>query len=359
MEKRDGLNYAPVSAAPLRRTVAPGEFAFAAVGLDHGHIGGMCNALTEAGAELKWIYDADEEKANALRARFPGARLASSEEEVLSDAQIRLIASAAVPCRRAPLGVRALRAGKHFFSDKPGMTTFGQLDEVRRTVRETGKKYYIYFSERLHVESAMFTQRLIDEGRLGRVLSVTILAPHRLNAPTRAPWFFDPEQNGNILCDIGSHQMEQFLSYTGAQTARVTASRVANYGCPEHPGFTDFGDCCLVSDRGAAGYCRLDWYTPDGLRAWGDGRVFLVGTEATVEIRKYLDLAGSVESDHVLLTDREGEKRFDVYGKVGFPFFGDFLRDCLDGTEKSMTQEHVFESMRLALEASAKAQRIE
>lgn len=110
----------------------------------------------------------------------------------------------------------------------------------------------------------MFAQKMIDEGRLGRVLSVTILAPHRLNLPSRDAWFFDPAQNGDILNDIGSHQYEQFLSYTGAHSARVVASRVANFNLPQHPGFTDFGDCLLEADNGAAGYCRLDWFTPDG-----------------------------------------------------------------------------------------------
>lgn len=359
MQKKDGLNYAPVSAAPVQKAVAPGTFHFAAVGLDHGHIYGMCNALTEAGAELKWVYDPDPKKVQTVLDRYPGARAIDSVEAVLEDEQIQLVAGAVVPCRRAALGLRVLRAGKHYFADKPGMTTFEQLDEVRAAVAATGKKYYIYFSERLHVESAMFAQKMIDEGRLGRVLSVTILAPHRLNLPSRDAWFFDPAQNGDILNDIGSHQYEQFLSYTGAHSARVVASRVANFNLPQHPGFTDFGDCLLEADNGAAGYCRLDWFTPDGQNAWGDGRVFLVGTKGTLEIRKYLDLAASTEGDHVLLTDAQGEHRFDVYGKVGFPFFGAFLRDCLDGTENSMTQEHVFEAMRLALEASAKAQRIE
>lgn len=358
MQKKDGLNYAPVSAAPVVKAVKPGEFKFAAVGLDHGHIYGMCNALTEAGAELKWVWDTDAEKVQSIVDQHPGVMVAESVEQVLEDPEIQLVASAAIPCNRAPLGLRVLRAGKHYFSDKPGMTTFEQLEAVRKAVEETGKKYYIYFSERLHVESAMFAQKMIDEGKLGRVLSVTIMAPHRLNIPSRKPWFFDPKQNGDILNDIGSHQYEQFLSYTGAKSAHVVKARVTNYGVPQYPEFTDFGDVMLAADNGAVGYCRLDWYTPDGQNAWGDGRVFLVGTEGTMEIRKYIDLATSTESDHVLFTDKEGEHRYDVYGKVGYPFFGAFIRDCIEGTENSMTQEHVFEAMRLALEACSKEERI-
>ena len=285
MQKKDGMNYAPISAAPVEKAVKPDEFAYAAVGLDHGHIYGMCTALCEAGAQLKWVYDPDPAKVQALLERFPGARAAQSEQSVLEDKEIKLVASAVVPCQRCALGLRVLYAGKHYFADKPGVITYSQLEDARRAVTETGKKYYIYFSERLHVESAMFAQQMIDDGKLGQVLSVTILAPHRLNAPTRPEWFFDPEQNGDILTDIGSHQYEQFLSYTGSESAHVVYSRMANYACSDHPAFTDFGDCMLQGDNGAAGYCRLDWFTPDGMRAWGDGRVFLVGTKGTIEIR--------------------------------------------------------------------------
>ena len=60
MQKADGMNYAPKGKpAPV---VKPGEFKIAAIALDHGHIYGMCNGLTEAGAEIKWVYDPDEEK---------------------------------------------------------------------------------------------------------------------------------------------------------------------------------------------------------------------------------------------------------------------------------------------------------
>ncbi|MEA4911580.1 MAG: Gfo/Idh/MocA family oxidoreductase [Oscillospiraceae bacterium] len=357
MQKADGMNYAPESKNAVR-VVAPDEFVFAAVGLSHGHIYAMCRGLCEAGATLKYVYEKDAALLSAFLKIYPDVSVAGSEKDILEDASVRLVASAEIPNLRAALGIRVLRSGKDFYSDKPGMTTFEQLEAVKAAVAASGRKYYVYFGERIHVESAIFAQRLIDEGKLGRVLQVTILAPHRLNKSTRPNWFWDPVQSGEILNDIGSHQFEQFLSYTGAQRASVTASRYANYANPEHPDFQDFGDVCLLADNGAAGYCRVDWFTPDGLGAWGDGRVFIMGEKATVEIRKYIDLANTNEGDHVLFTDALGEHRYDVYGTVGFPFFGEFILDCLHRTENSMTQEHVFEAMRLSLEAAQKAIRI-
>lgn len=359
MQKADGMNYVPVSQAPVNKVVKDGEFRFAAVGLDHGHIFAMCGGLLEAGADLAYVYDPDPNKVVSFCEKHRGVVAAESIEQVLSDDSIQLVASACIPNQRTDLGCRVLAAGKHYFADKPAMTSFEQLEAAREAVKKSGKKYYVYFGERLHVESAVFTQQLIDSGKLGRVLQVTILAPHRLNKTMRPEWFFSAKQNGTILNDIGSHQFEQFLSYTGAKTAMVLHSKMANYANKDHPDFTDFGDVSLLADNGATGYCRVDWFTPDGLNAWGDGRVFIMGTKGTVEIRKYIDIGVSTEGDHVFFTDSQSEHRYDVYSKVGYPFFGAFILDCIYGTENSMTQEHVFEAMRIALEASEKARRIE
>jgi len=357
MQKADGMNYAPVS-LNARKVVAPGEFCYAAIGLSHGHIYAMCNGLNEAGATLKYVFEKNEKLLDAFLKKYPYVKVAKSGNEILEDPSVRLVASADIPNLRAELGIRVMKAGKDYYADKPGMTSFSQLEAVKEAVRETGRKYYIYFGERIHVESAIFAQQLINEGKLGRVLQVTILAPHRLSKETRPDWFWDPEQSGEILNDIGSHQFEQFLSYTGAKTATVTSSRYANYANKDHPKFQDYGDVCLLADNGAAGYCRVDWFTPDGLGAWGDGRVFIMGEKGTIEIRKYLDLANTNEGDHVLFTDAHGEHRYDVYGKIGFPFFGEFILDCINRTENCMTQEHVFEAMRLSLEAASKAIKI-
>ena len=358
MQKMDGMNYAPVAALKLDPVVEPGEFTISVIGLQHGHIYAMCNGLLEAGATLKWVYDEDEELLKKFQSTYPQVGRAETKEQILEDQEIQLVASAAIPNLRTSLGVEVLKHGKHYFADKPGMTTFQQLEEAKQAVKTYGKKFYIYYGERVHVESAVFTQRLIDEGKLGRVIHVDILAPHRLNKDTRPEWFFDSVQSGSILNDIGSHQYEQFLSYTGAKTARVQASKEGNYANKDHQKFRDFGDVMLIGDNGATGYLRVDWFTPDGLRAWGDGRVFIVGEKGTVEIRKYIDIGATDDSDLVFFTDGKDEHRYNVYGKVGFPFFGEFIKDCMNGTEYSMTQEHVFESMRIALEAAEKALQI-
>jgi predicted dehydrogenase len=249
--------------------------------------------------------------------------------------------------------------GKDYFTDKPPMTTLAQLDEVRAKVRNTGKKYAVYYSERLHVESAVFAGQLLEEGAIGRVLQVLGTGPHRMNASSRPAWFFDPQSTGGILCDIGSHQIDQILSYAGSDEAEITSSRVANYAHKEHPGFDDFGDLSMVMGNGATGYCRVDWFTPGGLSTWGDGRTLILGTGGYIELRKYVDIGRSQEGDHVYLVDAHGEHHIPVKGTVGYPFFGQLILDCLNRSENSMTQTHALKAAKLSLLAQQQAVRIE
>ncbi len=353
-EKSSGMNYAPQGKP--NPVVKPGQFVFAACALDHGHIYGMCNGLIEAGATLKYVYDPDPAKVQAFCRQYPGVRAASCEEEILCDPQVRLVAGAAVTSERCALGLRVMEAGKDYFTDKAPLTTLAQLEAAKAKVRETGRKYMVYYSERLHVESAVFAGQLVRQGAIGRVIQATGLGPHRIGPPAERPaWFFQKEKYGGILCDIGSHQIEQFLYYTGARDAAVVRSQIANYNHPAYPELDDFGDALLVADNGASGYFRVDWFTPDGLRTWGDGRLFLLGTEGYIELRKYVDVGGPGQGDHVLLVNGEKETRFDVAGKVGFPFFGQLILDCLNRTENAMTQEHAFKAAELCVKAQMQA----
>ena len=350
---KDGMNYAP--AAMPKPVVEPGDFTFSVVGLDHGHIFGMTQGLLGAGATLKSVYDPDPVKAEAFQAMFPDVVVARSEDEVLGDDAVQLVAGAAVTADRAPLGLRVMAAGKDYFTDKAPLTTLEQLADVREATARTGQKYAVYYSERIHVEAAVMAGQLVEQGAIGRVIQVMGMGPHRLNLPSRPDWFFDKARYGGILCDIGSHNFEQMLYFTGAKDATVTDSNIANYAHPDYPGLDDFGDAHIVTDNGATGYVRVDWFTPDGLSTWGDGRTFILGTEGYIELRKYANITTDEGPGHVFLVDGKGEHHFNATGKVGYPFFGELVLDCLNRTENAMTQEHALKAAELAVTAQANA----
>lgn len=347
-DQRDGMNYAPEMGAS-QKVVEPGEFMFAASHFDHGHVFGQIGGLTGAGGTLKYIYEPDASRHNNVLEANPGCRAVENFEEILADDDVKLVTSAAVPCDRCAVGMQVLDAGKDYLTDKSPFTTLDQLAQARQKVAETGRKYMVCYSERLLSEAGYHAGELIRQGAIGTVLSVINLAPHNLRAHTRPDWFFDKAKYGGILTDIGSHQFEQFLTYTGATDGVVNFARVANLGHPAYPGLEDFGEASLTMDTGASCYCRLDWWNPGGLRSWGDGRTFVVGDAGSIEIRKYIDVARDTGGNRIFLVDGEREQEIDCKDRVGFPYFGKLILDVLNRTETAMPQAHAFKAAELSM----------
>lgn len=330
----------------------PGDFIFAATGLEHPHIYGQCEALIEAGGEMRWVYDPDSVKVASFCAKFPQVKAATSLDAILDDDRVKLVTAAAIPDERGSLGCRIMQAGKDYFTDKTPFTCLQQLGNAREVCSQTGRKYMVYYSERLHSECAVYAGLLVEQGAIGRVVQVIGIGPHRVGTQSRPSWFFEKRRYGGILCDIGSHQSEQFLFFTGAKDARIAFSAVANHHHPQHPELEDFGEASLVGDNGTTGYYRVDWLTPSGLRTWGDGRTIILGTKGFIELRKYVDLAReTIERDTLYLVNEQGEQRFSCANQIGFPFFGQFILDCLNRTENAMTQSHAFKAAELCLMA--------
>ncbi len=340
--------------------VQKGEFRFAAIGLAHGHIYGMCEGLEKAGAELACIWDEDRELVDRFLQRFPGTRVAESEAEILKDPGIKLVASADIPSRRCPLGIRVMESGKDYVCDKAPLTSEEQLCAARECAARTGRRYFVFYSERTGSEAGVYAGLLIDRGVIGRVVNVIGTGPHKLfGSEKRGEWFYKRETQGGILIDIGSHQLDQFLAYTGNTKAKITSSRIANFAHREYPEFDDFGDCSIVGENGATGYFRVDWFTPDGVKTFGDGRTLIVGTEGYIELRKYTDIGVSDDRDNVIVATNDGVRKMCVTGKVGLPFFFDVINDCLDRTETAMTQTHAFYCAELSLAAQTSALDVE
>jgi predicted dehydrogenase len=322
---------------------------FGVVGINHNHIYGMTDLLLRAGAELAAYYGPEPDLAAEYGARYPQARAAHSAAEILEDPGIALIACAAIPADRAAVGIAAMQHGKDVISDKPGFTTLGQLAEARRVQAETQRIYSICYSERLEVRAAVKAGDLVQAGAIGKVVQTVGLGPHRIHPPARPPWFYRKERFGGILTDIASHQADQFLFYTGSTAAHVVAAQVANMAHPEHPELEDFGDMVLRGD-GGMGYVRVDWFTPQGLGVWGDGRLTILGTEGYIELRKYVDISGRPGGDHLFLVNGQGVQYIDCSGEE-LPYGRQLLYDIVHRTETAMPQAHCFLASQLVLEA--------
>ena len=329
---------------------------FGVIGLNHNHIYGQTNLLLRAGAELISFYAQEPDLIAKFAQTYPQVRQTRSSQEILEDDTLQLIVSAAIANERAPLGIAAMKHGKDFMSDKPGFTTLAQLVEARRVQVETGRIYSICFSERFENPATVKAGELVQAGAIGRVVQTIGLGPHRINLPSRPDWFFRKAQYGGILTDIASHQVDQFLYFTGSSQAEVVAAQVANYKYPQYPELEDFGDL-MLRGNGGTGYIRVDWYTPAGLNTWGDGRLTILGTEGTIELRKYCDLAGRPGGNHLFLVDQTGTTYMDCNG-IDLPYGRQLVNDIINRTETAMPQAHCFLVSELTLQAQVQACRL-
>ncbi len=329
---------------------------FSVININHGHIFSMVNSVIRGGGQLVAVFAKEPDLLTGFTKQFPQVKIASSEKEILEDNSIQLILSSGIPDERAPLGVQVMKHGKDYMVDKPGITTLEQLAEVKKVQKETKRIYSIMYSERFENKATVKAGELVKAGAIGKVIQTIGLGPHKMNTPTRPDWFFDKKRFGGIITDIGSHQFDQFLFFTGSTKAEVVASQIGNVNHPQFPKFEDFGDV-MLRGNGGTGYIRVDWFTPNGLKSWGDGRLTILGTEGFIEIRKNIDIALHDNGNHLYLVNQKETKYIDCNNEP-LPFGELLVNDIINRTETAMPQAHCFLATELALKAQKNAQLI-
>lgn len=338
----------------LANTFAEPRIKFSVIGLNHGHIYGMVDAVTRGGGQLVSFYAKEPDLAAAFAKRYPQAKPAQSKQEVLEDKSTQVILSAGIPIERAPLGIEVMQHGKDYLVDKPGITSLDQLKAVRKVQAATKRIYSIMYSERHENRATVKAGELVKAGAIGKVIQTIGMGPHRMNVNTRPEWFFDTKYYGGIITDIASHQFDQFLFFTGSTKAEIVAAQVGNIHHPQYPKFEDFGDVMIKGDKGT-GYIRVDWFTPDGLKTWGDGRLTILGTDGFIEIRKNIDIASDHKGgNHLYLVNQKETIHIDC-NDVALPFGQLFVDDVLNRTETAMPQAHCFLATEMALRAQSMA----
>jgi predicted dehydrogenase len=338
---------------------------FSVCGMSHDHIYGMIGAIQRGGGVLVAAWGGEDDKLAIFKKRFPDVKIAASQDEIINDPSIQLVLSSQIANERAAIGIRVMKHGKDFLSDKPGVTTLEDLAEVRKTIAETKKIYAIMYSERLEVKAAVKAGELVQAGAIGRVIQTINIAPHQITQHAgdaggglggRPEWFWNPVQFGGILCDIGSHQVDQFLYYTGSTQAEVAESQIANVNHPQRPQFQDFGDMVLRGNRGF-GYVRLDWFTPDGLGTWGDGRLFILGTQGYIEVRKYTNVTVGKQGNNLFIVDQKQSRYIDC-NNLTLPFGPQFVSDIVNRTHTAQDQTQCLLAAELVIKAQKNAKLI-
>ena len=339
----------------IGKKIPESRIMFSVIGINHNHIYSQVDSVIRGGGQLVSFHGKEDDLAGPFLKKYPQAKRVNDEKEILEDKSIQLVLSSIIPSERAPLGIRVMQHGKDYMSDKPGITSLEQLAEARRVQKQTGRIYSIMYSERFENKATVKAGELVKAGAIGKVIQTIGLGPHRMNTATRPQWFFDKKYFGGIITDIGSHQFDQFLYFTGSTKADIVSSQVGNVAHPQYPLFEDFGDVTMHGN-GGTGYVRVDWFTPDGLSSWGDGRLTILGTEGFIEIRKNVDIGGRAGANHLFIVNGKDTQYIDC-NNVNLPYGEQLVNDVLNRTETAMTQEHCFLATELALKAQKQARK--
>jgi predicted dehydrogenase len=326
------------------------------IGIDHGHIFDMLDEMIKEGCNCKHFWtEGSPLTLKEFDSKYPNIKRVENKNEILNDDTVDMVLISSIPKDRADLSIKVLKAGKDVMVDKPGCTTLNQLNDLKKTIKETGKIWSVNFSERFHVAAVTKAEELVKEGIIGKVKQTMGIGPHRQGNYERPDWFYDRNSYGGIITDIGSHQIHQFLVFTNSNNVKITHALAENTTRKEKPGFQDFGEINLTGN-GGHGYIRLDWFTPDALPTWGDGRLFILGDKGFIEIRKYTDLAHSNNGNHLIYANNDEVKHVDC-SDVKLPYFRNLINDVLNKTETACSQELTYLSMELAIKAQEIAEK--
>ena len=326
------------------------------IGIDHGHIFDMLDEMLKEGCNCNHFWtEGLPLTLSEFNKKYPNIKRVDNKNNILKDNKIDMILISSIPKDRANLSIEALKAGKDVMVDKPGCITLDQLNNLKKIVKETGKIWSVNFSERFHVAAVAKAEELVARGKIGKVKQTIGTGPHRQGNYERPDWFYDRESYGGIITDIGSHQIHQFLIFTNSDKAKITHALAENTTKKEFPSFQDFGEVNLTGNKGH-GYIRLDWFTPDALPVWGDGRLFILGDKGFIEIRKYTDLAKSNSGNHLYYANNDEVKYIDC-SNVKLPYFRNLINDVLNKTETACSQEITYLSMELAIKAQELAEK--
>jgi len=321
---------------------------FAVAGLKHFHILTFVKGMQALeGAEFVGFFDDDPE----LRAQYSkefGVPAFASVAELVETAQPEVVGVAEVNQGKAAVICELAERGCHVMVDKPLVTSFAELDQVEAAAQKTGRRIGLMLTQRYNGPTRAVRELLLN-GQLGRLVSLTGLAPHKLKPEGRPAWMFNPQLYGGVLNDLCIHDIDLCRWLWGEEPVAVTASE----GClrfTEFEGFTDHAEVFLEFADSSTAMLRVDWLTPDSFPAHGDGRHFFECTEGTIEIVSAPDIhklgEGAVyydawDAERTQLAPAPPEKSA----------FADFVALCRGAEEAEIMPEEGFRSTRLTLYA--------
>lgn len=180
-------------------------------------------------ATVTTLATAHRERAEEAAELYHIPRVADSEEDIINNPDIDVIDICTPNCFHYETAYRALQAGKHIYCEKPLAVTYEQAEELAMLAEKAGVTAQIVFNNRF-MGAAMRAKQLIDEGRLGRIISFRGEYLHTSAIFKEKPIGWKQNRDicgGGVLFDLGSHVIDMIYYLCGRFDSVVGASQIA------------------------------------------------------------------------------------------------------------------------------------
>ncbi|AJY75158.1 Gfo/Idh/MocA family protein [Paenibacillus beijingensis] len=323
---------------------------FSIIGCQHAHIGIFIGEMLELGYSCAGIYEEENhELARSFADKF-GIPVVNDKEQLLSDS-VEIVGCASINDEKIGVIEMCESRGKHIMLDKPAVTSAEGLERLKAVIGRGRIQVGMLLTERFH--PAIYTlKQQIKQGVLGDIVTIGMRKPHRLDAAKRPAWFFSKRQSGGILIDLLVHDFDLLRWLTGKEidTAEGVVGKTI---LPEHPSFYNTVSLQVVMQEGVVAQLYADWHTPQKSWTWGDGRIFVTGTEGFAELRLSGDPFVSEDALMLQITNREAPAIVPLV-QPPCSITADFIRR-IQGFDSILTHDDIVKTSEAAVAADQRA----
>lgn len=323
---------------------------FSIIGCEHEHISIFIEEMLELGHECAGIYEAENKALLESVAEKYNLPIAEDKEMLLSN-NVDMVGSSAINNQKIDIIELCEERGKHIMVDKPAVTNREDYKRLQAVIDRGQIEVGMLLTERYRPAFSTL-KRYIDEQRLGKIINIGIRKPHKLKPSTRPAWHFSKEQGGGIVIDLFVHDFDLLRWLTGDEI-RGFDGMVTKNMLPEYPTFYDAAAVQVLLKDNTIAQLYADWHTPEASKTYGDGRIFVVGTEGYAELRLSGDPLITDETLMLFVTHEKEYERVEL-DTLQATISEDFLQR-IEGKQAGITHQDILAASIATIEADENA----
>ncbi|OCA85969.1 hypothetical protein A8F94_14070 [Bacillus sp. FJAT-27225] len=328
-------------------------YRFAVVGCRHFHILEFIDEMIKLGHQFAGIYESENSSYRDTITNKYLVKSFGSLNDLLPE-NLDIVVCSDINSRKIDVVEWCEKHRIHIMADKPIVTSFEQYERLERVMSRNHIQVGMMLTERFQPVFQTL-KRLMDERRFGDITHISVKKPHRLGKAKREPWFFSKSLSGGIVVDLLIHDFDLLRWLTGMEATKINGYMTKNI-LPEYEDFYDVASFSVLLTNRLPVQLYADWHTPSSSWTWGDGRVFITGTEGCAELRLQGD--PFIEKQSLLLYGSHQEALQKIaLQQPDSGLAADFIYR-IEGNAHSITHQAILDATMDTLQADAQAIKI-